>query len=278
MADLLRVVLYGVLPALAATLLLVGLLGPRLLGLSAGLGVLVSWGLLRSRVPQWPHELWAGNNDATQWLCWCLLAIGALSACCGKRLRPAALAWVAGAGALGGEVWLMLTNLRRRMDTGELLLQHGLATAAATALWLVVRRALDHRGSAAQAWLLCACLCGDSALLLLSGSALQGQLAGAIAAAFGAAAGTALWRHPFRLDRAVALPFTAAHAGFLLAGLHFSELEWLPAVLAAVAPAGLALAGERQGGTTGASRVVLSVAAVLAPLGAAVALALAAQG
>ena len=64
MADLIRVVLYGVLPATAAALLLVGLLGSRWVGLAAGIGLLVTHGLLRQRFPAWPHELWGSGNDA----------------------------------------------------------------------------------------------------------------------------------------------------------------------------------------------------------------------
>jgi hypothetical protein len=277
MADLLGVVLYGVLPAVAAALLLVGWLGPRWLGLAAGLGLLVSWGLLRKQLPAWPWQLYTGTNDATQWFCWCALGIGAISTFGGGRLRlrPRQLAWSGAVACLLLEGWLMLTNLRRRWDIAQAWLQLGLAGIVCVAVWAAVRRAITDRGSAVQLWLLAACLAGDSCVLLLSGSALQGQLAGAVAAAYAAGAGCSLWRHPFRIDRAVALPFAAAHCWLLLAGLHFSELRLLPALLAVAAPAALALAGRRVDGVGAAGRRLAGTAVAAALVGGAVALAFA---
>ncbi len=272
MEDLVRVVLYGVLPSIAAGLLLVGAFGPRWLGLAAGIGLFVALGLLRNRLPAWPHALWAGNNDGNVWLVWCVLTAGVLSACSGRAFPPRWLAVPAGLAASVGQVWLMLSTRRPRLPTSESVLVHAAAVAACAAAWLSVRRAIEQRGGALLTWLLALCLVGDSALLIGSHSALQGQLAGAVAAAFGAAGGTAIWRHDFRLDRAVALPFAVSHCGLLLAGQQFSELPPLPAGLAALAPAWLALAGGRGEGAGSAGRLWFAVLLMAVTMGGAIAM------
>ncbi len=276
MADFLRVVLYGVLPAFAAALLLVGAFGPRLLGCASGVGLLAAFALLR-RWPAWPHDLYAGSNDGNQWLVWSVFAIGVLTVAGGGKVPPRLLQLPGGALLLSGQAWLMTITRRARASALEGYAGFGIAAVALVVLWWSVRRAVMQRGGAAMTWLLTACLVGDSVLLLLGGSALQGQLAGAVAAAFGTAAGTALWRRPFQLDRAVALVFAAAHGGLLFAGVQFSDLQLLPAALAAAAPVALQFAGPRADGARAAGRHALCVTAMLAAIGGAVALVLAAQ-
>jgi hypothetical protein len=273
MADLLRVALYGVLPSLAATLLLVGLFGPRLLGVSAGLGLLVAWGLLKQRLPLWPHELWTTGNDAMQWLCWTVLGLGVVSALHGRRQWPRGIIVPLGCGLFGAQAWLVLTNLRRRWDLLESIVQHGAAAALATAVWFGIRHAITQRSSSAMALLLALALAGDAALLMASGSAFQGQLAGSVATSFAAAAATVLWRRSFPLDRSAAMPFAAAHCGLLMLGVHLSELHPLPAVAAALAPLCLAAAGP----AVGAFRDRLRLGACAAAMGGLIGLALALQ-
>ena len=270
MADVIRAVLYGVLPALGAALLLVGLLGTRWLGVANGLGLLVTLGLLKQRRPLWPHELWAGNNDAMLWLCWGALAVGLLAALHPRRELPGWLAVPSGLACIGGNFWLVLVNPRKRWEVTECVLQHEAAIAVAAVGWLSVRRAIGARPGPLMAWALSGCLAGDAALLHFSGSTLQGQLGGAVATAFAAAAGTALWRHPFVLDRTAALPFAAIHGGLLLTGVHLSELGPVPAVLAGVAPCALVLCGAANTGTAGAMRFLLGFAGMVALLGSAV--------
>src|SRR5262245_44954387 len=249
--DFVRMVLYGVLPAIAAALLLVGAFGTRWLGTAVGVGTFAALGLLRDEVPAWPPTLWDGTNDGLSWFAWCLLAVGAASAAAGPRLPPRWAAVPGGIAALAGQVWLELTKRRAYMGDAEVVIVHAVAIATAALVWLGTRRALAQRGAALQAWLLTACLCVDSYLLLAGGSALQGQLAGAAAAAFGAAAGTALWRRAFRLDVGAAWPFAGAHCGLLLAGVQIGELGLLPALLAAFAPVPLSFAGPGDEGSAG---------------------------
>jgi len=248
-------VLFGVLPSIAAALLLVGAFGTRWLGVALGVGTFAALGLLRDEWPPWPQALWAGNNDGLVWFAWCVLAVGAASAAAGPRWPPRWVAVPGGIAVLAGQVWLELTTRRAYMGTTETACVHAVAIGTMAFVWLGTRRALAQRGAALQAWLLTACLCVDAYLLLAGGSALQGQLAGAAAAAFGAAAGTALWRRDFRLDVAAAWPFAAAHCGLLLAGVQIGELRLLPALLAAFAPVPLSFAGPGDEGIGAGSRV-----------------------
>jgi len=255
MPEQVRMVLYGVLPSIAAALLLVGAFGTRWLGVAIGVGTFAALGLLRDELPALPHVLWAGDNNGLVWFAWCLLTIGAASAATGPRFPPRWAAISGGIAVLAGQVWLELTTRRAHMGDAEAVAVHAVAIGTMALVWLGTRRALAQRGTALQAWLLTACLCVDSFLLLAGGSALQGQLAGAVAAAFGAAAGTALWRRDFRLDVAAAWPFAAAHCGLLLAGVQFGELRLVPALLAAFAPVPLSFAGPGDEGLGAGSRV-----------------------
>ena len=88
-------------------------------------------------------------------------------------------------------------------------------------------------------------------------SALLGQLCGVVAAALGAAAGTALWRRPFALPAADGTWIGAAHALFVLAGVHLGSLPWSAAGAALLAPCALLLlrpgAAKRPVGWTAAA-------------------------
>ncbi len=276
MADFVRVALYGVLPSFAAALLLVGAFGTRLLGLAAGLGLFTALALLRGRMPPWPHDLWSGSNDGIVWLCWSAVAIGVVAATDNPRV-PRWLTVPGGVAVLAAELWLLLTTRRARLATTESLAVHGCAAVGAVAIWFAVRRAIAQRGGATIAWMLTACLVGDSIVLVLSGSALQGQLAGAVAAAFGTAAATALWRRPLRLEVASALPFAALHTGLLVAGNQLSELEPVPALLAGLAPTALAFAGHGGKGMAGNARLLLAMTATSLLIAAAIGLVLRSQ-
>lgn len=269
MADLIRVVLYGVLPASAAALLLVGLLGSRWLGVAAGLGLLVTHGLLRQRFPAWPHELWAAGNDANLWLCWTALGIGLVAAAQPRRSWPLAAVVPPGLLLLAAQFWLMLTNRRKRWDLTETVVQHAAFAALAALSWLGVRRLLAARPGPLSVWVLAGCLGADAGLLHLGGSTFQGQIAGAGATAFAAAAGTALWRHGLAFETGSALVFAWLHCGLLALGFHIGELPLEAAAIAAAAPLLLGL-----GASGGSAKFWLGVLATAASLFAAFALVL----
>lgn len=264
MGDLIRVVLYGVLPATTAALLLVGLLGSRWLGVAAGLGLLVTHGLLRQRFPAWPHELWGGGNDANLWLCWTALAIGLVAAAQPRRPWPPAAVVPPGLLLLAAQFWLMLTNRRKRWELTETVLQHAAFAALAALAWLGVKRLLAARPGPLSVWALAGCLGADAALLHLGGSTFQGQVAGAAATAFAAAAGTALWRHGLAFETGAALVFAWLHCGLLALGFHIGELPPGAAATAAAAPFLLSL-----GASGGPARFWLGVLATAGALAAA---------
>ena len=235
MEDAIRTVLYGVLPSLGITLLLVGLAGPRWIGVAAGVAAVAAWNLIGQQWPTWPHELWAGQGDGMQRFAWSLCVFGLVSAVALRRELPAWL-FVPPAAALSwGQAWFVLERVRvnQKWKPIEALGWQVAATAAFLCAWIPARRALSMRPGKAMAWALCAILVADSVLLASTGSAKQGQLAGALAAVFGAAAGTALWRQGFSLPRSAALTFAAAHAGLLVVGLHLSYLPRESAAIAA---------------------------------------------
>jgi hypothetical protein len=270
--DALRTVLYGVLPSLGITLLLVGLFGPRWTGLAAGIAAVAAWNLIGQQWPVWPHELWAGKGDGMQRFTWGLVVFGLVNAAAVRREFPA-WAYVPPAAALSwAHAWFSLQTVRtnQKWKDAEILGWQVAAVLAFLCAFAPVRRALQMRPGKAMAWVLCAILVADSVLLVSTGSAKQGQLAGALAAVFGAAAGTALWRQGFSLDRSAALPFAAAHSGLLVVGFHLSYLPRDSALLAAAAPLALLLVGPASGGALAVVRFASSLLLALGALAGAV--------
>lgn len=272
MGEALSTVLYGVLAPIGVTLLLVGLLGPRWTGLAAGLSAVVTWNVIGEHWPVWPHELLAGQGDGNQRFTWSLVIFGLVSALSLRRELPAwvyvppavALAWA--------QSWFTL-ELRRVGKKWKPVESYGWQVAAVAAFlcaWLPARHALSQRPGKAMAWVLCAIFVADSVLLTSTGCIKYGQLAGALAAAFGAAAGTAIWRQGFALPRAAALPFAAAHSGLLVVGFHLSYLPRMSAAIAAAAPLLLLLVGPAVGGAIATLRFVGVLLAVFGAMAGAI--------
>ena len=142
--DILHAVLCGVLPAIAAALVLFGTGGRRFLGLALGAALFASACLLQSALPVLPHVLYQGNNNYQQWLCWSVVAAGLLALPTGGRFPPVWLAVPVGLALLGSEIWFMLTNLRGRMDSSELVVKHGLPFVLIGCTWLVLEIGRAH--------------------------------------------------------------------------------------------------------------------------------------
>ncbi len=272
MGDAIRTVLYGVLPSLGATLLLVGLLGPRWVGVALGVAAVAAWNLIGQQWPTWPHELWAGQGDGMQRLAWSLVGFGLVSAVALRRELPAWLYVPPAAILAWGQAWLVQERVRENQQWKpvEILGWQVAALVAFACAWLPVRRALSLRPGKAMCWILCSILVADAVLLASTGSAKQGQLAGALAAVFAAAAGTALWRQGFALPRSAALSFAAAHGGLLMGGLHFSSLPLESTAIAAAAPLPMLLVGPAAGGALAMLRFVGVLVGVFGALAGAV--------
>jgi hypothetical protein len=266
-----RFALQGILPPIAVALLLVGVFGARLAALALGIGTFVAFGLVKRDWPEWPWLLWSGNNDGMQWLAWCILSAGVLGAVqdlrwLGKKV-PVALD-VAGVIAVP---LLMTMRMRSRWSFEESLVHLVIGWTLLGGLWFVLRGTAQKRPGWAIPAVWTACLIGDSIVLLESGSAFQGQLAGAAAAALGAAVFTATWRKPFALGPGAAMAVAVAHFGLLYAGYHFSELPRWPALLAFAAPLPLGFATWRYFDDEPKFGVLVGVVAAAVMLGIAVA-------
>lgn len=234
-------VLKGTLPPVGAALLLCSVGGARLLPLAAGVGLYVTFGLLRDEWPQLPHALWH-EPDGRQWLLW-----GVVTACLWALLErckalPAELAAGLGVATAAGGVYLLLQKQLPRFSTGDTLLHVGGGGLAVAALVLACRHSIGRGPQGiGPAIVFTVLLSVDAGLLTIGRSGLLGQLCGAVAAALGAAASTGLWRKPFGLLAADGIWLGVAHGLFLLAGAHLASLPWEAVGSAMVAPFGLLL-------------------------------------
>ncbi|MEI6130601.1 MAG: hypothetical protein WCR59_11090 [Planctomycetota bacterium] len=243
MKDVLFAVLCGVLPAVAAALLLFGVAGKRCLGLSIGIALFGAFGLLDQVWPILPHELYQGGNQYQQWLCWSAVVAGLL----GFASGPGWFVMPMSVLLIGAEIWLMLTNRRGSMALPEIVITHGLAFVLVTTTFLALRRIAERRDGIGIAFAICVLMSVDAGLLGLGGSWLLAQLAGTTAAVMATALLTALWHRPFLMGAPSMLAVTVVHGGLLLAGYFFSDMRAEVAVLAAGSPVTLLLAGGGAG-------------------------------
>lgn len=240
--------LLGAAPALA----LVGVGGRRfvapalVLGLGAVFVVFKGW-------PPLPHELWSGNNDGLMWLCWALVVAALIGWLQDLRWLPPGV-FALGGFLIGCALPLFVSARLHALFaaatprwTGWAVAGHlGVAIAMQVAVWVAMARASERRQGILLPILWTVCLVAASLALLHSGSALLGQLAGGFAAALGMATATAIWRRPLALGEGAVLTLAAGHIGLVFAGHHLGELERLPALALALAPATVWLGGARE--------------------------------
>ena len=103
--DVLLWVLFGVLPAVAAVLVGVGVAGPRWLALALAVAICVPFGMADGW-PPWPWQLDLLRGQPRPALWWIVLLGGLLGAAHDLRALPRAI-------ALGGEVLLVLMQIGR---------------------------------------------------------------------------------------------------------------------------------------------------------------------
>lgn len=246
----LEVVLRGVLPPIGAALLFVSLGGSRLVALAVAVGLYVAFGLLRRDWPELPHVLWSAP-DGRQWLVWSIAAAALVSLGEHFKVLPRKAGHTAAAVVGVAAVWLVLSKVAANWSPTESLVAIG-GGALILLLVLLGTRIVMARAPAtmfpAILWTLVLSI--DAAVITLSGSALLGQMCGAVAAAVGASIGTALWRRPFALTIADGSWLAVTHVLFVLAAKHLAELPWSAAACLLVAP--LAALPVRDG--VGASR------------------------
>jgi hypothetical protein len=260
------VVLKGTLPPIVAALLCVGLGGVRWLPLAVGAGLAVAFGLLKEW-PLLPHQLWA-EPDGRQWLLWGVIAAAAIAQLEHLGALRGRAAAACGVVAAAVAVWLLLLKQAARWAATDVLLHVGLG-GLAVALLVLASRTIIGRGPAnlVPASVFTLLLSFDAVLLTVARSGLLAQLCGAVAAALGAAIGTALWRRPFALRVADGTWLGVAHGLFVLSGMHLAELPWPAAWCALAAPLPLLvlqrrLAGRPAAWAAGALPLVLAPCAL----------------
>lgn len=224
----------AVLPAIAAAVLLVSLAGVRLLPLAAALGLFAAYVWLK-KWPALPTD-WNAPNGI-EWLLWSFAAAALIALLEHGRLLPDKLAAALGVAVAGTGAWLVLKKVAVNWS-GEDVALHGIGSGLAVALLALGSRRLIQRAPAglSVAILFTLVLSADAVLLALSNSVEFGLFCSAVAAATGAAVGTAIWRRPFALARADGTWLGIAHGLFLVLGAHVGTLPWQAAVLAAPAP------------------------------------------
>lgn len=233
----LEVVLRGALPPIVAALLLVTLAGVRLLPLAGMIGLFAAWVLLRrGEWPAWPHQLWR-EPDGRQWLLWTVLAAGLVASLEHWRVLSSRVAAACGLVVAAAAPWLMLQKQLPRWPAIDVFAYVGGGGLLAVVLALAGRVAAARApGGIAPAVVWSTMLSLDAALIALSNSAFLAQLCGVVAAALGAAAGTALWRRNFALTAADGAWLGVVHALFVQAGIHLADLPWSAAGLMLLAP------------------------------------------
>ena len=240
--------LLGAAPALA----LVGIGGRRFVAPALALGVGVVFVVFKGW-PELPHRLWVGNNDGMAWLGWALVVAGLIGWLQDLRWLPhgffALLGFLTCCALpvfVSARLHALFADVSPRW-TGWTVGGHlGPAIALLIAAWVLMVRASERRQGLLLPIVWTLCLTADSLALLHSGSALQGQLAGGLAAALGMATATAIWRRPFALGDGAVLVLAAGHIGLVFAGHHLGELERWPALALALAPATVWLGGARE--------------------------------
>jgi len=194
------------------------------LGYAAGYRTLMGW-------PPFPA------NTAVQWLVYLALLAGAVALAeplWRKKSWLRFAVWL-GLGAL--TAWLQFQALVEHTWTTSQAIQWIGGLALATAALCAALDALAERRAGASLplafWLTAAVTSG---VLLLTKSALLGQLAGSLAGIFGAAAVLAWWAPGIRLSRGAMTVFGLLFVALLSQGHLYSELSLLGAALLYLAP------------------------------------------
>jgi hypothetical protein len=267
--DLLHWVLFGVLPALAAVLLFVGVGGARFVGIALAVAVCVPFAMA-SGWPPWPWQISVDRGDGRQWSWWCVAAAGVVGTVYDLRLLPRWVLLPCEAAVIGLLPWLLSGNLRAGWTFEDCVLMLGGAWTVLGLLWWVLREAAKVRPGMAVPLAGAIALTADALVLRAHGLVLGWHLAGVAAVALGTAVATTIWRRPFVCGAGGTLCITVVHAGVLWCERSERQLLQAPFLLAMVAPLGLGIAltwlfAEERG--TG---VLVGIAAVAVLAGAAV--------
>ena len=262
--DLLHWVLFGVLPALAAVLVFVGIGGARWLALAIAVAICVPFGMAVGW-PDWPWQLAVGRSDPVPWFFWCLAIGGVAGAAHDGKLLPKALLAVVEVALVGFLPWLLSGTRRAGWTFEQCVLMLSAAWAIVFATWWVLRSASRMQPGMAVPLAGTIVLVADAIVLHAYGATTGWRLAGVGAVALGVSVATTLWRRPFVCGTGATLCITIAHAGVLWFHRTDGDLLRAPFTLALVAPLGMWVATTKMfadGRTTGMLVGVLLTAAI----------------
>jgi hypothetical protein len=239
--DLLHWLLYGVLPALAAMLIGVGIGGARWLALALALSLLVPFAVVGGW-PPWPWLLDLRTGDPRAWSWWCLCLAGIVGTLYDLRLLPLAVLLPLELLAVVMLPWFVSAPLRAGWSFEHCVVWLGAGWAVMAITWWVLRRAGEVQPGPAVPLAGALALAVDALLLRRLADGLDWHLPGVGAVALGFAVLTTLWRRPFVCGTGATLTIALAHAGLLCCGRSESELRSAPLLLALAVPLPLWLA------------------------------------
>lgn len=251
--DLLKWVVFGVLPAVAAVLLGVGAGGPRFLAASLAVAVCVPFGMAVGW-PDWPWLLSVAHGDPFAWLWWVLFAAGLIGVAYDTKVLPKVLLIAAEVALVAFLPWLLSAPLRARWNFEWCVVWLSAGWLVLGLTWWVLRRVAKAQPGMVVPFVGALACVADAVVLRARGADLDWQLAGIAAVALGMAVATTIWRRPFVCGTGGTLAITVTHVGLLYCGRPVGELLRSEVLLALAVPLplGVALHGVfKDGRTTG---------------------------
>lgn len=232
---MLRWLVFGVLPAVAAMLLGVGAGGPRWLAISLAAAVCIPFGIL-GQWPDWPWDLDVMHGDPRAWFWWLLACAGLVGTGYDARLLPKQLLLVPEVLLVGFLPWLMSAELRRHWSFEQCVAWLGAGWLVIGVTWWALRatgKTLPGVGVPLAGTI---ALVTDALLLHRGHVGMAWQLAGVGAIALGIAVATTLWRRPFVCGTGGTLMIVLLHVGLLWYDRSDRELRSAPMLLAMLVP------------------------------------------
>ncbi len=234
--ELLQWLLFAVLPALAAVLLLVGVGGARLLAPALAAAVLVPFAIATGGLPPLPWQLRWSAQAMLPWAWYLLLAAGVFGAAHDLRLLPRALLLVGDVALVGWLPWALSAPLRALWQPVTCAWRLAAAWTLVAAVWWGVRGAAKARPGPLVPLVGVVVFAADALVLRALGRTPSWQLAGVAAVALLGALGTAAWRRPFACGTGAALVVAVAHVGLLWARQDTVQIDTAPMLLALTSP------------------------------------------
>ena len=262
--DVVQWLLFGVLPAIAVVLLMVGVGGPRWLGLALSCAVCVPLAM-EDGLPSWPWQLDLVRGPPRAALWWLLALGGVFGSAYDLRALPRALALVVELLLVAALPWLLSAPLRRSASFEGGVVYLFVEWLVLAALWWGLRRAAHAQRGLAVPLAMTVALACDAWLMRVTATGADWKLAGVAAVALGLAVVTTTWRRPFECRGGAVLCMTLAHSGLLLCGRNAAGVQHGSFALAWLAPLAFSVAlvpRLRRAPRAGALAGVLAVASV----------------